>query len=278
MFSKEPFVFLETGSAIFKVNAQICRVKTPSSPRKKWQDWPYCVLWVTRNIQIHSVPFSGWFWARNLSHNKCPRMKASSGSRRWRRVRGASGHPFSPALALTLVGEPLCYFCTSSPDQSQHLLSLSPRTTQPDHFFMHSLLLNLPLIAPVWIYHLLFVKTQASRGPWGPGNSHPGLPWVSMDKFLPHTDHHKGVGTRCHLWPLSLIVLVPTPPLFSLNHPSSDTPVTSSEFRLLKVTLLDLTGPPFLVPWVTFVTNPPSGLTLCLSAQQLFWQDFCSHE
>lgn len=36
-------------------------------------------------------------------------------------------------------------------------------------------------------------------------------------------------------------------PFFSLSHPSSDT-VTSSEFRLLKVTLLDLTDPPFLVP------------------------------
>lgn len=66
-------------------------------------------------------------------------------------------------------------------------------------------------------------------------------------------------------------------PFFSLSHPSSDT-VTSSEFRLLKVTLLDLTDPPFLVPWVTCATTLPTGLMLCLAVQQLFWQDFCSHE
>lgn len=117
------------------------------------------------------------------------------------------------------------------------------------------------------MYHLLFVRTQAKRGPWGPGNCHPGLPWVSVDKFLPHTDHHTGVGTRCHLWPLSLTMLVPTPPLFSWSHPSSDTPVTASKSRLLKVALLDLTDPPFLVPWVTFATTLPQGLRcVCLSS------------
>lgn len=178
-------------------------------------------------------------------------MKASSGSRRWRGVGGARGTRSA-------------WHWSSHWWRSRHVTFVPPSPASHSACCHSVPELHYPSLCPLWLpqseYTICSLSEPRLKG-------HPGdlgtaiLVFLgSMDKFLPHTDHHEGVGTRCHLWPLSLTVLVPTPPLFSLSHPSSDT-VTSSEFRLLKVTLLDLTEPPFLVPELP--VEPPFPQSLC---------------
>lgn len=164
MFPKEPYVFLEPGSAIFNLDAQICWVKTPAAPGRNGKIGP--------SVFTGSIGTS-WSILYLFLDGSGPGIWVIRNAPAWKHLLEAEGggelRGQNLALVLTLVEEPSCYLCTSKPGQSQRLLTQTQNYTARPRLYVSSLVKS-PLWLPQSEYAICSLSEPGLKGTWGPGD------------------------------------------------------------------------------------------------------------